>query len=50
MDKRDINKGDPIPGAVAAQMARGIPQHKAMASVGLDTKAPAPVIVAGVKR
>lgn len=42
MDSK-INKSDPIPGAVEAQRQRGIPQHKAMASVGLQTKAPAPV-------
>lgn len=40
---KNTPKANPIPGAVAAQMARGIPQHKALASVGLETKAPAPV-------
>lgn len=32
MDK----KTNPLPGSVAAAMARGVPQHKALASVGLD--------------
>lgn len=36
-------KANPLPGAVAAQMARGTPQHKAMASVGLETREPKPV-------
>lgn len=34
---------NPIPGAVAAAMQRGIPLHKAIASVGLETKPPVPV-------
>lgn len=29
------SNANPIPGAVAAQMARGIPQRKAMAMTGL---------------
>lgn len=34
---------NPLPGSCAAMMARGIPQHKALASCGIETKAPAPV-------
>lgn len=33
--KVETSKGNPIPGAVAAQMQRGISQHKAMAMTGL---------------
>lgn len=33
--KVETSKGNAIPGAVAAQMARGIPQHKAVAMTGL---------------
>ncbi len=43
--KKPEPKSNPIPGAVSAQMARGIPQHKALASVGLETQAPKPVKV-----
>lgn len=32
-----------IPGSVAAAMQRGIPQHKAIASVGIETRPPAEV-------
>lgn len=35
---KKTDNGSAIPGAVAAQIARGVPQHKAIASVGLDTK------------
>ena len=43
MAKNEVNKANPIPGAVAAQMQRGISQHKAIASTGIDTKPAAPV-------
>jgi len=43
MAKKVEPKSNPIPGSVAAAMQRGLPQRKAMASVGIETQEPKPV-------